>query len=74
MNDSKATLAIGGRTSKGPAARLSNFTKRHFVFDGVQCASLEGALQSLKFREPGKQREICALVEIKAKKVGMQTD
>lgn len=65
---------IGGNNSTGPAARLSNFTERHFVFDGVECASLEGVLQSFKFKELEKQREVCALIGIKAKKAGMQTD
>lgn len=33
---------------KGAAGILSNFTENHFFFDGVNCASMEGFLQSLK--------------------------
>lgn len=29
---------------RGIAGRLSNFTKRSFVFDGIACRSIEGVL------------------------------
>lgn len=32
-----------------PAANLSNFHPHSFVIDGVECNSMEGFLQSLKF-------------------------
>lgn len=32
-----------------PASSLSNFSPHPFVIDGVECSSMEGFLQSLKF-------------------------
>ena len=59
--------------SKGeyPSKVLSNFYPNCFDFDGVRCASMEGFLQSLKFRNPKKQIEICALTGITAKNAGL---
>ena len=54
--------------------RLSNFTKRKFIFDGVQCGSIEGVLQSFKFPDPVKQEEVCALYWGSAKKAGKNQD
>lgn len=56
--------------SKGeyPANVLSNFSPNNFELDGVQCASMEGFLQSLKFLRKKKQQEICKLSGIEAKK------
>lgn len=58
--------------SKGeyPANILSNFGGNNFVFDGVECASMEGFLQSLKYRSAKKQAEVCALVGKEAKAAG----
>lgn len=57
--------------SPGVAGLLSNFTMRSFVFDGVLCHSLEGILQSLKFKDPVQQAEICqTLPPSSAKKIG----
>ncbi len=58
--------------SKGeyPANILSNFYPNAFVLDGVQCSSMEGFLQSLKYRKKKKQTEICQLVGIDAKNAG----
>lgn len=55
--------------SKGeyPSDALSNFAAYEFEVDGVKCESMEGFLQSLKFRNVKKQREICLLVGKKAK-------
>lgn len=53
-----------------PAASLSNFTPHPFVIDGVECASMEGFLQSLKFKNPDMQIEICKLWGGHAKKRG----
>ena len=58
----------------GVAGRLSNFTKRSFVFDGVQCRSIEGVLQSFKFYSTSEQRIICGLWGIQAKLTGELTD
>ena len=56
--------------SSYPASSLSNFAPHPFIFRGVQCASMEGFLQSLKFKNPDMQREVCTLVGLKAKRKG----
>lgn len=59
--------------SKGeyPANVLSNFYPReNVVFEGVKIASAESFLQSLKFKNPKKQIEICSLDAKTAKKKG----
>lgn len=53
-----------------PAASLSNFTAHPFTFDGVEIASMEGFLQSLKFENPLMQVEVCKLVGRAAKSKG----
>lgn len=53
-----------------PEASLSNFSPHPFVFDGVECASMEGLLQSLKFSNPDMQKHVCTLVGKKAKFAG----
>ena len=55
-----------------PAAALSNFAPHRFVFDGVECQSMEGLLQAFKFKEPSIQREVCRLVGAAAKRRGSQ--
>ena len=53
-----------------PASALSNFAPHPFVIDGVECSSMEGFLQSLKFKNPEMQREVCKLVGKAAKMKG----
>lgn len=53
-----------------PAATLSNFAPHPFVFDGVQCNSMEALLQAFKSPYPHIQIEICKLVGFAAKKRG----
>lgn len=48
-------------TGEYPANVLSNFYPNAFVFDGVQCASAEGLLQSLKTKNTQLQVEVCGL-------------
>ncbi len=48
-----------GSNSSGVAKRLSNFTARRFIFDGVECYSMEGLLQSFKFKDEHIQVEVC---------------
>ena len=50
-----------------PGAALSNFSPHPFVLDEVECASMEGFLQSLKFDKPHIQAEVCKLVGLAAK-------
>lgn len=59
-----------GRGCGYPASSLSNFAPHPFVIDGVECASMEGFLQSLKFASPDIQVEVCKLVGYAAKKRG----
>lgn len=53
-----------------PSGALSNFAPHPFVIDGVECASMEGFLQSLKFSNPEIQKEVCKLVGRAAKARG----
>lgn len=50
-----------------PASALSNFAPHRFIFDDIECASMEGFLQSLKFKSPEMQKEVCKLVGRAAK-------
>jgi len=53
-----------------PSRALSNFAPHSFQVDGVDCASMEGFLQSLKFKDPDMQLYVCTLVGFKAKNAG----
>lgn len=53
-----------------PASALSNFAPHPFVLDGVEIASMEGFLQSLKCPYPAVQAEMCKLVGRAAKARG----
>ena len=59
-------MDIGSGTGY-PSVALSNFTPHSFVIDGVECASMEGFLQSLKFSDVEMQKHVCTLVGKKAK-------
>ena len=59
-----------GSGKEYPSNALSNFAPHPFVFDDVECNSMEGLLQSFKFSNPDMQREVCKLVGIKAKSKG----
>lgn len=50
-----------------PSSALSNFSPYQFEVDGVQCNSMEGFLQSLKFSNVDMQNHVCTLVGKKAK-------
>lgn len=52
-----------------PANVLSNLAKKPFVFEGVECSSIEGFLQSLKTQDAEEQKQICALYGGSAKKI-----
>ena len=56
-----------GSGSGFPSGTLSNFAPHPFVIDGVECNSMEGFLQSLKFSNPEMQKEVCKLVGKAAK-------
>jgi predicted NAD-dependent protein-ADP-ribosyltransferase YbiA (DUF1768 family) len=59
-----------GSKNAYPAGALSNFTANTFVVDGVLCKSMEGFLQSVKFKSPEMQAEICTYIGFGAKKAG----
>lgn len=59
-----------GSTEEGPAGVLSNFAAHAFEFRGRPIASMEGLLQSLKPRDPARQREIQGLSGSRAKNAG----
>jgi len=61
---------IIGNSKNRLEARLSNFTARSFTFRGVECASLEGILQSLKCPDKDTQKEMCMFVGKEAKAAG----
>lgn len=57
-------------SSPHPFYKLSNFAVNPFVIDGVEVSSMEGFLQSLKFRDAEKQKEVCALSALQANEMG----
>jgi predicted NAD-dependent protein-ADP-ribosyltransferase YbiA (DUF1768 family) len=59
-----------GSKNEYPASALSNFASHPFVFDGVECRSFEGWLQSLKFSNKETQQHVCALTGWNAKVFG----
>ena len=50
-----------------PSSSLSNFSPHPFILDGIQCNSMEGFLQSLKFKNSDMQVEVCKMVGKQAK-------
>lgn len=50
-----------------PSNSLSNFAPHPFVFEGIECNSMEGLLQSFKFDKLHIQVEVCKLVGLGAK-------
>lgn len=67
----KRAIDIRSRAS-GAIGRLSNYTERHFTFEGIQCGSIEGVLQSFKCPDMNEQIRICALSGGWAKHAGSQ--
>jgi hypothetical protein len=57
-----------------PANVLSNLAPNAFIFEGYECASMEGLLQGVKFRDPAKQQEIMKLTGLDAKYAGRAGD
>lgn len=56
--------------NKYPSNALSNFAPHPFMVDDVACNSMEGFLQSLKFKNPEMQEHVCTLVGFAAKTKG----
>ena len=59
-------MDIGSRNNY-PSSSLSNFAGHRFEIDGVLCYSMEGFLQSLKFKNKDIQESVCKLIGSKAK-------
>ena len=59
-----------GSKSGYPSSALSNFAPHKFTIDGVECNSMEGFLQSLKFKDIEMQKNVCTLVGLQAKYKG----
>jgi hypothetical protein len=57
-----------------PIGAPSNFAAHAFTFDGVDCQSMEGLLQSFKVADPVAQRALCQLIGVEAQKQGRQHD
>ncbi len=56
--------------SEYPFNMLSNWAPHQFEIDGVKCGSMEGFLQSLKYRNVTNQQAVCALSGKEAEAVG----
>ena len=56
-----------GASGGYPSSTLSNFSAHRFTVDGVECYSMEGFLQSLKFKSVEMQVEVCKLIGKAAK-------
>lgn len=52
-----------------PANVLSNLHDNGFCYDGVECGSMEGFLQSLKQKDVEKQRQVCGMAGKEAKRM-----
>jgi predicted NAD-dependent protein-ADP-ribosyltransferase YbiA (DUF1768 family) len=59
-----------GSGNSYPANSLSNFSPHPFEIDDILCNSMEGFLQSLKFKSVDMQVYVCSLVGYAAKKKG----
>lgn len=60
-----------------PSNVLSNLCSNGFRFEGMVCGSMEGFLQSLKYKDRDKQRQICSMKGGNARKrsiTSWQTD
>jgi len=61
-----------GSKADFPARNISNFAAHSFLFDGVECSSMEGLLQSFKYDDPKTQVEICRLIGSDAQDRGQE--
>ena len=76
LNSETSTLDIRSNGAY-PSGVLSNLCSNSFRFDGMVCSSMEGFLQSLKYHDKDKQRQICQMKGGNARKrsvTSWQTD
>jgi len=50
-----------------PEGNITNFYPYFFIFDGVECASMEGLLQSFLEKDEDIQKKVCKMVGFEAK-------
>ena len=55
-----------------PAGALSNLAPHRFTFRGVECGSMEGLLQGVKFEAIDMQKHVCSLAGHKARLAGQK--
>jgi len=67
-------IRFRGVQDKSPNSQLSNLANHQFNFDDIRCASVEGVLQSLKFKEQEAQHFVCSLYGFDAKRAGTYAD
>lgn len=60
-------IDIDYRSKNTAAKKLSNLYPHAFVFQGIQCGSMEGLLQSLKRKDVPIQKHICSKAGFDAK-------
>ena len=60
-------------TGEYPADVLSNLCSNRFRLDGIECQSMEGFLQSLKYEDSNRQRQICSMKGRNAKRQSTTT-
>jgi hypothetical protein len=53
-----------------PAGSLSNLAAHGFTFRGIECGSMEGLLQGVKFQATEMQTHVCTLAGHKARLAG----
>ena len=63
--------SIYSRSLDRNARELSNLTPHTFEFEGVQCASMEGFLQALKYTDPLEQQAVCRLAGLEGKSLSL---
>lgn len=67
--EKELTVNINSK-SEFPINILSNSSNNSFILDGVNIKCMESFLQSLKFNDIDKQKEICSLTAKEAEKAG----
>ena len=60
-------------TGEYPSDVLSNLCSNRFRLDGIECQSMEGFLQSLKYEDSNRQRQICSMKGRNAKRQSTTT-
>lgn len=63
-----------GWKNGGLGRSLSNFYPYPFIMDGVECGSMEGWFQSIKFSDPDEQSAVATLTGYDAYKIGQSAN